>query len=152
VVWRIAGFALLRIRIDRSPARASVRSSSLADCSDRHALWPHPEFIARTGAARPSLQLPYGLFVIVLLSAAHRLSRQPVWLYLAGTAEQPDHRDFRADRDTVLALFRRVTNPVIRMLSNFDDYFSCSSHGGDGHGNCCHAHIGARTDAAAHHI
>ncbi len=128
VVWRILAFALLRIRRDRNRPRTSVLkylAGGLFAIGSRS--WPHPEFIKRTGAGE-ALGYSYhmGLFIVVLLSGPHIAFLGSLvgftWPALPGGVI------------TVIAvitltlflgvLFRRVTNPVIRMLSNFDDYFS----------------------------
>ena len=116
VAWRIVAIALLRIRPDMNRPRASVLKflgSGLLTAGSRS--WPHREFIGRTGAGE-ALGYSYhlGLFAVVLLFTPHILflsslitiiSVLTLTLFLA-------------------VLFRRVTNPVMRMLSNFDDYFS----------------------------
>ena len=73
VVWRIVGFALLRIRRDLNKPRASVfkyLSGGAIAVATRS--WPHPEFIGRTG---PGEALGYsyhlGLFAVVLLFTPH---------------------------------------------------------------------------------
>ena len=128
VVWRIVGFALLRIRLDRSPARASVPkflAGGLLTIGTRS--WPHPEFIARTGAGEAiGYSYHMGLFVIVLLFGPH--------IAFLGSLFGFTWPGLPSSLITVISvltvtlflavLFRRVTNPVIRMLSNFDDYFS----------------------------
>lgn len=128
VVWRIASFALLRIRRERSRARNGLAKSigeGLIAVGTRS--WPHREFIGRTG---PGEALGYsyhlGLFAIVLLFTPHitffgsllgftwpGLPSSLVTIISVVTATL-----------FVAVLFRRVTNRVMRMLSNFDDYFS----------------------------
>jgi nitrate reductase gamma subunit len=128
VAWRIVGFALLRIRGDLNKPRASaVRflSSGLLAVGTRS--WPHREFIARTG---PGEALGYsyhlGLFAMVLLFTPHIV-------FIGGLLgfTWPGLPSSFITVVSVLTLtlflavlFRRITHPVIRMLSNFDDYFS----------------------------
>ena len=89
--------------------------------------WPHPEFIGRTGAGE-ALGYSYhlGLFAVVLLFTPHIL--------FLGSLFGVTWPGLPSSVITVISvltltlflavLFRRVTNPVMRMLSNFDDYFS----------------------------
>jgi nitrate reductase gamma subunit len=128
VVWRIAAFALLRIRLDLSKPRASVFKSmagGLLTAGSRS--WPHREFIGRTGAGE-ALGYSYhlGLFAVVLLFTPHIL--------FLGSLFGFTWPGLPSSLITVISvltltlfiavLFRRVTNPVMKMLSNFDDYFS----------------------------
>jgi nitrate reductase gamma subunit len=128
VVWRIVGFALLRVRRDLDIPRATVfkyMSGGLISIGSRS--WPHREFIARTG---PGEALGYsyhlGLFAVVLLFTPHI-----VFLGSLFGVTWPGLPSSLITMISVLTLtlflavlFRRVTHPVIRMLSNFDDYFS----------------------------
>ncbi len=128
VVWRIVGFALLRVRRDLDIPRATVfkyMTGGLISIGSRS--WPHREFIARTG---PGEALGYsyhlGLFAVVLLFTPHIL--------FLGSLFGVTWPGLPSSLITIISvltltlfvavLFRRVTNPVMRMLSNFDDYFS----------------------------
>jgi len=128
VAWRIVGFALLRLRRDFNQPRASLMGSfagGLVTIGSRS--WPHPEFIARTGAGE-ALGYSYhiGLFIVVLLFTPH--------IIFLGSLFGFTWPGLPSSLITVVSvltltlflavLFRRVTNPVMRMLSNFDDYFS----------------------------
>ncbi len=128
VVWRIVGFALLRIRFDFNKPRTSMLkflSGGVVTIGSRS--WPHSEFIARTGAGE-ALGYSYhlGLFAVVLLFTPHIL--------FLGSLFGLTWPGLPSSLITVISvltltlflavLFRRVTNPVMRMLSNFDDYFS----------------------------
>jgi nitrate reductase gamma subunit len=128
VVWRIVGFALLRVRRDLNKPRASILKSmtgGLVAVGSRS--WPHPEFIPRTGAGE-ALGYSYhiGLFIVVLLFGPH--------IVFLGSLLGFSWPGLPSGLITVLSvltltlflavLFRRVTHPVLRMLSNFDDYFS----------------------------
>jgi nitrate reductase gamma subunit len=128
VVWRIVGFGLLRIRLNRSRPRASIPrflAGGLLTIGTRS--WPHPEFIGRTGAGEAiGYSYHMGLFAIVLLFGPH--------IAFLGSLFGFTWPGLPSSLITVISvltvtlflavLFRRVTNPVIRMLSNFDDYFS----------------------------
>ena len=128
VAWRIAGFALLRIRRDLNKPRASPAkflTEGLIAVGTRS--WPHPEFIGRTDAGE-ALGYSYhlGLFALVLLFGPH--------IAFLGSLFGITWPGLPSSLITVISvltlalflavLFRRVTNPVMRMLSNFDDYFS----------------------------
>jgi nitrate reductase gamma subunit len=128
VVWRIAAFALLRIRRDLNRPRTGALkylSAGLFAIGSRS--WPHPEFIKRTGAGE-ALGYSYhlGLFMILLLFGPH--------IAFLGSLFGLTWPGLPSGVITAISLvtltlfvgvlFRRVTSPVIRMLSNFDDYFS----------------------------
>jgi nitrate reductase gamma subunit len=120
VAWRIVGFALLRIHRDWNKPRASIfkyMSVGLIAIGSRS--WPHREFIKRTGAGE-ALGYSYhlGLFAVVLLFGPH--------IAFLGGLLGFSWPGLPSSTVTLFAgvLFRRVTSPVIRMLSNFDDYFS----------------------------
>ena len=128
VVWRIVGFALLRIRRDLSRPRASMwkfLSGGVIAVGTRS--WPHPEFIARTG---PGEALGYsyhlGLFAVVLLFTPHIIFLGSLFGFVWPGLPSSVITVISVLTLTLFlaVLFRRVTNPVIRMLSNFDDYFS----------------------------
>jgi nitrate reductase gamma subunit len=128
VTWRIVGFALLRIRRDLNKPRASMlRFLGGGHVAVGSRSWPHREFIGRTGAGE-ALGYSYhiGLFALVLLFTPHIL--------FLGSLFGVTWPGLPSSLITVISvltltlfvavLFRRVTNPVMRMLSNFDDYFS----------------------------
>jgi nitrate reductase gamma subunit len=128
VVWRIVGFALLRIRRDLATPRTSVfkfLTGGVIAVGTRS--WPHPEFIARTG---PGEALGYsyhlGLFAVVLLFTPHIIFLGSLFgIVWPGLPSSVITVISVLTLTLFLAvLFRRVTNPVMRMLSNFDDYFS----------------------------
>jgi nitrate reductase gamma subunit len=128
VVWRIVGFGLLRVRAERSTARASFAKSAFQGLlATLTRSWPHREFIGRTGAGE-ALGYSYhlGLFAVVLLYVPHIDFLGSLlgftWPGLPSTAITA----LSVLTATIFlgVLFRRVTNPVMRMLSNFDDYFS----------------------------
>jgi nitrate reductase gamma subunit len=128
VVWRIVGFALLRIRRDHSEPRASVLKSvgdGLMAVGTRS--WPHPEFIGRTGAGE-ALGYSYhlGLFALVLLFTPHIVFLRSLFgVSWSGLPSSVITVISVLTLTLFLAvLFRRVTNRVMRLLSNFDDYFS----------------------------
>jgi nitrate reductase gamma subunit len=128
VVWRIVGFALLRIRRDWNKPRVSILKylwGGAATVVTRS--MPHPEFIARTG---PGEALGYsyhlGLFAVVLLFTPHIIFLGSLFGILWPGLPSSVITVISVLTMTLFlaVLFRRVTNPVMRMLSNFDDYFS----------------------------
>jgi nitrate reductase gamma subunit len=128
VAWRIVGFALLRLRHDFNEPRNSLVKAIMGGAVATGARsWPHPQFIGRTGAGE-ALGYSYhlGLFVVVLLSAPHI-----AFLSALFGVRWPALPNSIITMVSVLTftlllavLFRRVTNRVLRLLSNFDDYFS----------------------------
>jgi nitrate reductase gamma subunit len=128
VTWRILSFALLRIRREYSRPRESMLKYSIGGLiTSLTRSWPHREFIGRTG---PGEALGYsyhlGLFAVVLLFTPHILFLQSLFGF-----SWPGLPSSLITIVSVLTLtlflavlFRRLTNPVMRMLSNFDDYFS----------------------------
>jgi nitrate reductase gamma subunit len=128
VTWRIAGFALLRIRRDFNEPRNSLAKSALGGLiAIGSRSWPHPEFIARTGAGE-ALGYSYhiGLFIVLLLFAPHISFLGSLFGFTWPALPSSVITIFSVLTFTLLlaVLFRRVTNRVMRMLSNFDDYFS----------------------------
>src|SRR6202050_3285076 len=128
VAWRVLAFALLRIRRDLNRPRDSVLKSitgGLLTVGSRS--WPHREFIGRTGAGE-ALGYSYhiGLFAVVLLFTPHILFLKSLIGF--GWPGLPSSLITIISVLTLTlflaVLFRRVTNKVMRMLSNFDDYFS----------------------------
>lgn len=128
VVWRIVGFALLRLRRDFNTPRASILKylgGGFVAVGSRS--WPHKEFIGRTGAGE-ALGYSYhlGLFAVVLLFTPHIVFLRSLFGFT-----WPGLPSSLITVISVLTLtlflavlFRRVTNRVMHMLSNFDDYFS----------------------------
>jgi len=128
VVWRIAAVAGLRIRRELSPARTSVLryvGDGLVAIGSRS--WPHPEFIKRTGAGE-ALGYSYhlGLFTIILLYGPHIALLDSLFGFTWPCLPSSLITGIAVVTLTLFVgvLFRRVTSPVIRMLSNFDDYFT----------------------------
>jgi nitrate reductase gamma subunit len=128
VVWRITSIVLLRIRSNLSEPRNSLGKTligGLVVTGSRS--WPHPEFIGRTGAGE-ALGYSYhiGLFIVVLLFAPH--------IVFLGSLFGVTWPALPSSLITIVSvitftlmlavLFRRVTHRVLRLLSNFDDYFS----------------------------
>lgn len=128
VVWRIAGIALLRIRPDRNtPRNGMLKSMMIGVIATGGRSWPHREFMPRTGAGE-ALGYSYhmGLFAIMLASGPHVAFLGSLVGFTWPTLPNSVVTIIAVLTFTLLlaVLFRRITHPVIRMLSNFDDYFS----------------------------
>jgi hypothetical protein len=128
VAWRLVSIALLRYQHNFNEPRSSVMRAvrgGLITAGSRS--WPHPEFIGRTGAGE-AIGYGYhlGLFAIVLAFAPH-ISFFRSLFGLSWPALPSSVVTILSVLTFALllaVLFRRVTNPVMRLLSNFDDYFS----------------------------
>lgn len=128
VVWRIVGFVLLRThRNFNEPRNRWFRSILGGVIAVGSRSWPHPEFIGRTGAGE-ALGYSYhlGLFIVILAFAPHVEFFRSVFGVSWPALPSGVITIFSVLTFTLLlaVLFRRLTNKVLRMLSNFDDYFS----------------------------
>ena len=128
VVWRSAAFALLRIRRDLNRPRASLwKYLAIGVAAAGTRSWPHPEFIKRTGAGE-ALGYSYhmGLFAVVLLFEPHIAFLGGLVGFTWPGLPSSIITGIAVVTVTLFTgvLYRRVTSPVIRRLSNFDDYFS----------------------------
>ena len=128
VLWRLVNVLLLRHKRNFSEPRQGVGASligGLKAIGSRS--WPHPEFIKRT-ATGEALGYSYhiGLFLVILFFAPHiiffgsffglrwpALPNSLVTIFAVVTLTL-----------FVAVLFRRLAHPVMRRLSNFDDFFS----------------------------
>lgn len=128
VVWRIAGFVLLRVRRDHNePRKGWLKAAAGGAVAVGSRSWPHPEFIGRTGAGE-ALGYAYhiGLFIVVLLFAPHITFFDSLFGVSWPALPNSVITIVSVLTFTLLlaVLFRRLTHRVLRMLSNFDDYFS----------------------------
>jgi nitrate reductase gamma subunit len=128
VLWRIFGFVLLRVRGNLSEARSPMLKALWGGAvTVGMRSWPHPEFIGRTGAGE-ALGYSYhlGLFVVVLAFAPHITFFGSLFGTSWPALPSSVITMFSVLTFTLLlaVLFRRLTNKVLRLLSNFDDYFS----------------------------
>jgi nitrate reductase gamma subunit len=128
VVWRILGFMLLRIRREYSRPRTSLMryvSAGLFVTASRS--WPHPQFIKRTGAGE-ALGYSYhmGLFVIILLFGPHIAFLGGLLGFSWPGLPSSVITGVAVVTATLFTgvLYRRVTSRVMRLISNFDDYFT----------------------------
>jgi nitrate reductase gamma subunit len=125
IFWRLTGVLLLRRKPDHSEARNASTVGGLRMIFTR--MWPKREFMR--GQAL-DLALGYvfhvGFFVVLLFFLPHILFIEDI----TGLAwpNLPNGLIFFVGAVTVGALvallFSRLTNPVKRLLSNFDDYAS----------------------------
>jgi nitrate reductase gamma subunit len=128
VAWRIISFALLRIRREYSRPRQSLFRYTLGGLlSAGTRSWPHREFIGRTGPGEAlGYSYHFGLFAVVLLFTPHILFLRSLLGF--GWPGLPSSLITIVSVITLTlflaVLFRRLTNRVMRLLSNFDDYFS----------------------------
>jgi nitrate reductase gamma subunit len=128
VAWRIVHIILLRYRHNLNEPRNDLAKSVLGGIkATGMRSWPHPEFIARTGAGE-AMGYGYhiGLFIVVLGFGPH--------IAFFGSFLGFRWPNLPSGVITVVSvltlalllavLFRRVTHRVLRLLSNFDDYFT----------------------------
>jgi hypothetical protein len=123
--WRLLRLAARPAPADRSQPRASAAAGALRGIA--HRFWPHPRFGAKIGF---SVAIGYvyhlGLAVIVLAFLPHiEFIRRLTGLRWPAL---PDAVTYFAGALTtaalIIALVQRLGDPVKRMLSRFDDYFS----------------------------
>lgn len=126
VLWRLGGVLLQRRRPDYSEARSTATTrGALHTVFSR--MWPRAAFQSRTAF---SVVLGYtfhvGLAIVVFGFVPHILFVRD----LLGVSWPGLPSGFIAIVGVVTlvalaaALVRRLTHPVLRLLSNFDDYFS----------------------------
>jgi len=126
IAWRILGIFRLGRKADHSAPRSTATTAGALGMILRK-MWPHREFRADSAAATFNGYLYHlGWFVAFLAFMPHiafveRLTGiswpalpDPV-MYVATAV---------AILGLVVALLRRLTDPVLQLLSNFDDYFS----------------------------
>jgi len=131
VLWRLVSVILLGWRKSHAEARVSAGKAVTGGASAvGNRSWPHPEFLDRT-AFGEAVGYGYhiGLFAIVLLGARH----VAFWKNLFGI-NAPWWPTLPSGIISVLsvatiflmliATIRRAMHPVLRRISNFDDWFS----------------------------
>jgi len=128
VLWRLVGIALLNYwRPKSEPRQGWLRAMMGGALATGTRSWPHREFIGRTGYGE-LLGYSYhiGLFIVILFFAPHVAffkglfgvswpAMPSTWIHLIAVLTLTLF---------IAVLVRRVTNRVLRRLSNFDDYFS----------------------------
>ncbi len=126
VLWRLLGILLLRRVHDYSEPRAHRAALGALQAIVRRT-WPRKEFRARTtyGLAI-SYVFHVGLAIVVFGFVPHILLIRSLlgvsWPGLPGAVIYFSAVVTLAA--LVMALIRRLTHPVLKLLSNFDDYFS----------------------------
>ncbi len=126
VSWRLLGVLLLRRKPDYSEPRSSATAwGAVRTVFTR--MWPRKEFQARTVySSALGYVFHFGLAIVVLLFVPHILFIKDLtglsWgglpsgvIYATGVVTMIA---------LIAALIRRLTHPVLKLLSNFDDYFS----------------------------
>lgn len=126
VAWRLVGVLLLRRKTDLSEPRSTATvTGALRTIWQR--MWPRKEFQARTAYSQTiGYVFHFGLALVVFGFIPHILFIKDLtglsWpglpsniVYLIGVVTLAA---------LIMALVRRMTHPVLRLLSNFDDYFS----------------------------
>lgn len=128
VAWRLVGVMLQRHRGRRSPPRRPrPRSLTHAVYTMGDRSWPHKEFIGQTMYGQ---MLGYSyhitLFIVILLFAPHIAVIDGIFgISWPALPSSVIHMVSVITLALLLAvLVRRVTNKVLKRLSNFDDYFS----------------------------
>jgi len=131
VLWRLVATILLSRRKRQSEPRNPVGKSAVGGAiAVGSRSWPHPEFIGRT-AFGEAVGYGYhlGLFAIVLLGAPHVV----FWKNLFGISATwwptlPGGIVSILSIATIflmlIATIRRMRHPVLRRISNFDDWFT----------------------------
>ena len=137
VIWRLVGILLLRGRKVLSAPRSTKPWKGLRLLALRS--WPRKEFLEGTAFGEiMGYTFHIGLFVALLFYLPHVLFFEDIWKSLLGVNF---HRVFGFDWPTlpggliyffsavsvaalIAVLIHRIFDPVKRMISNFDDYFS----------------------------
>ena len=128
VLWRLVNVILLRHGRMLSEPRRSVGAALLGGIKGMGSRsWPHPEFIKRTVTGE-ALGYSYhiGLFIVILFFAPHVIFFGSFEGMRWPTLPNSIVTIFSVITLTlfVAVLSRRVGHPVLRHLSNLDDYFS----------------------------
>lgn len=127
MVWRLVGVWGLRHKADHSQPRATqgVWKRGLRAVFAR--ILPYPEFAPKVqGQYWISYVFHLGFFIVLLFFVPHILFFEDILGF--GWPGLPNNVIFFVGGITVaaliVALIKRILNPVTRMMSNFDDYFA----------------------------
>lgn len=126
VAWRLVGILLLRRKPDLSEARSRATLwGGIRTVFSR--IWVRKEFQSRTAyGAALGYVFHIGLAIVVLLFVPHILFIKDLTGLSWGGL--PNGVIYATGVITLIALIiimiRRLTHPVLKLLSNFDDYFS----------------------------
>lgn len=119
-------FTFRRPRLSRA-RRSPVESAADAAVAVGSRSWPHPPFVRRTLYAETVGYLYHiGLAIVVVLAAPHILVMKSLFGVSWPGIPMPIITIIAVLTLATLfaVLLRRIGNPVLRKLSNFDDYFS----------------------------
>lgn len=126
ILWRLLGILMLRQKADLSDARRSDTTAGAFRLIGNR-FWPRKEFLPRTAFhSTMSYVFHIGFLLVLLFYGPHILFFKSItglsWPNL------PSGLIYVAGALTVGALLalavRRLTHPVLRLISNFDDWFS----------------------------
>lgn len=126
MLWRLVGILLLRRKADHTEPRSTATWRGALKLIVTRS-WPKREFWATTAFGQTiSYVFHIGLVVVIFGFMPHILFiRSLTGLNWPGL---PNSLIYLSGAITVAALIaaliRRISNPVMRLLSNFDDYFS----------------------------
>jgi nitrate reductase gamma subunit len=126
MLWRLAGILLLRRKPDYSEPRSTATWTGALKLIVTRS-WPRKEFAQRTAFGETiGYVFHIGLAVVVFAFVPHILFiRDLTGLSWPGLPNSAIYFTAALTLAALLAaLVRRLTHPVLRLLSNFDDYFS----------------------------
>ncbi len=126
IAWRLIGVLLLHRKVDHSlPRHQDTTMGGVRLIFSR--MWPKPEF-RQSNAVHYALSYTFhiGLFIVIFLFRPHMLFIRDLtglswptlpsgFVYVIGAMTLAT---------LVAMLVRRMSHPVLKMISNFDDYFS----------------------------
>jgi nitrate reductase gamma subunit len=157
VLWRLVGILLLRTKPDLSDPRNPAAWKGLRLIALRS--WPRKEFLGGTAFGEVmGYTFHIGFFVALFFYLPHLLFFEDVAMGLFGTSFRrlfgfpwpalPGGVIYFFSAVSVAALVavlvHRLTNPVKRLISNFDDYFSwCVTIAPIVTGMLAYSHVGA---------
>ena len=125
-IWRIVGIVLLKEKVDHSEPRGPSGLGSALKVIYSRSFTAEPFKPATLYPKMLAYVMHLGLFAVVLLFVPHILFFESFlgfgWpglpnsaIYVLGVA---------AVASGIALLVRRMTSPVLKLISNFDDYFS----------------------------
>lgn len=126
IFWRLAGVLLLRRKPDYSEPRSTATVAGALELIVMRS-WPRKEFAGRTMFNEVTgYAFHIGLFIVIFGYGPHIQFFKDVLGF--GWPALPNGLVYLTGAITVGVLIavviRRMANPVLRLISNFDDYFS----------------------------